>query len=172
MAPSPRYYATGNWTRRSDIEDGCRSARSAVYREKRNFYFWFLGALDIADRTIFFSYLGSRRHWGCWACGSKRISQGVVDMARSRYSDRGSKFYVQFVGEGRFGRFWCTRTRPIEIGYVLFWLFALDHALKVLPATSMDNPPLLSVQQQQAEQMRVDWKVSLGRVSFFVGFEH
>ena len=29
----------------------------------------------------------------------------------------------------------------------------------------MDNPPLLSVQQQQAEQMRVYWKVSLGRAS-------
>ena len=77
-------------------------------------------------------------------------------MGRSRCSDRGSRVYIQFVGKGRFGRFWGTRARLIEIGYVLFRLFALDHALKVLPATSMDNPPLSSVQQQQVEQMRVD----------------
>jgi hypothetical protein len=35
--------------------------------EKRNFYFWFLDVLDIADRSIFPSYLGSRRPYrGCW----------------------------------------------------------------------------------------------------------
>jgi len=49
-----------------------------------------------------------------------------------------------------------------------FLAICVGQALTVLPATLMDNPALLSVQQQleQAEQMRVYWKVSLGRVSF------
>ena len=112
-----------------------------LFSQRRNFYFWFLGVLDIADRSTFLSYLGSQRpHGGGWARWSKCVSQCVADMSRSRYSHRGSRVYLQFVGKGRFGRFWCTRARLIEIRYVIFCPFALDHALKVLPATSMDNP--------------------------------
>ena len=40
----------------------------------------------------------------------------------------------------------------------------------MLPAPVMDNPPLLSVQQQQAEQMRVYWKVH-SIVFLLLGFE-
>jgi hypothetical protein len=68
-----------------------RSKRRLSSYSRRNVtsYIFFLGVLDIAARLTFSSYLCSRRpHQGCWACGSKRVSQGVVDMGRSRYSQR------------------------------------------------------------------------------------
>jgi hypothetical protein len=40
-----------------------------------------------------------------------------------------------------------------------FLAICIGQAHMVVPATLMDTPPLLSVQQQQAEQMRVYWKV-------------
>jgi hypothetical protein len=40
-----------------------------LFSEKGNSHFSFLGVLDIADRSVFLSYSGSRRpHRGCWAC--------------------------------------------------------------------------------------------------------
>ena len=139
----------------------CSKRRLSSYSRRNvsfifGFWLYWIELIDLPSSAI-------------WVLDDLIKAVGLVDRsasfeALSTWVDHGiliedPEFTFNLLERADLGCFDARERDPSRLGMFFFCLFALEHALTVLPATLMDNPPLLSVQQQQAEQMRVYWKV-------------